>query len=301
MDIDLYVGGHCGRVQGEPQDLGGKRMFTAAHKPERVVHREPIEGTVDSGAFTDVMEDRRLTLEAALDRQLAWEGSATDKWGVPFAADGFVSYDRLIDEKWIAGQRHKRRWSVKEGESAVAETIAAAQYLAGRREHLAPRRLILSCQGVDAYQYQECVAEVLKVASPNDWIGLGGWCILGMRKSWMPTFWQTLRLVLPMIAASGVRHIHIFGVMYEPALGGLLYLADQHTLADGSQQFTVSTDSTKPVLACTWKNWKKAGARERYWRDNVAWWKETLANLRQSKEHYKAPPNIPPARQETFL
>jgi hypothetical protein len=109
----------------------------------------------------------------------------------------------------------------------------------------------------------------------------------------MPTFWQTLRLVLPMIAARSVQHVHIFGVLFLPALGGLLWLAEQHGL-------TVSTDSTAQVLACTWKNWKKADARERYWRDNVAWWIKTLANLRQS-EHYKKPPEIAPARQECFL
>lgn len=293
MGVRLFVGGHCGRVQGEPQDLGGDRMFTAAHQPERVTHAGPVCGVLDSGAFTDVVADRRLTPEAALDRQLAWEKTASRKWGTPFVAERFVSYDRLIDEKWTNGKREKRRWSVAEGEAAVAETIAAAKHLVSQRDTLAPRRLILSCQGVDAYQYQECTAEVLKLATPDDWIGLGGWCILGIRRRWMPTFWQTLRLVLPMIAVVGVPHIHIFGVLFLPALGGLLHLADQHKL-------TVSTDSTAPVLACTWKDWKKAGARERYWRANVQWWQQTLANLRQSN-YYKKPPVIAPARQECFL
>lgn len=291
--IELYVGGHCGRVQGEPQDLGGKRMFTAAHKPEKVVHAQPVEGALDSGAFTDVMENRRLDVESALVRQLAWERIASEKWGQAFQAARLVSYDRLIDEKWTGTARAKQRWTVKEAESAVAETIAAAKHLDSQRAVLAPRRLVLSLQGVDAFQYQECAVEVLKLAASDDWIGLGGWCILGMRKRWMPTFWQTMRLVLPIIAASGVRHIHIFGVLYLPVLGGLLHLADHYGL-------TVSTDSTAPVLACTWKDWKKAGARMRYWRDNVRWWQTTLATLRQS-EHYTAPPTIPPARQETFL
>ncbi len=81
--------------------------------------------------------------------------------------------------------------------------------------------------------------------------------------------------------------------MWRPALGGLLYLADRHGL-------TVSTDSTAPVLACTRKNQKKAGVKRPYWRENVAWWQNTLANLRQS-DYYQAPPEIAPARQETFL
>jgi hypothetical protein len=106
-------------------------------------------------------------------------------------------------------------------------------------------------------------------------------------------FWQTMRLVLPQIAASGVKHIHIFGVLFLKAMGGLRWLADQYGLE-------VSTDSTAPVLACTWKNWKKAGARDPYWRNNVKWWIDTLANLRET-DYYKEPPRLAPARQETFL
>jgi hypothetical protein len=85
-------------------------------------------------------------------------------------------------------------------------------------------------------------------------------------------------------------------VLYQPALGGLLWLADQHHI-------TVSTDSTKPVKDCLWKDAtsrRKAGARCDNWRENVAWWKNTLANLRES-EYYKAPPRLEVARQEVFL
>lgn len=290
--VRLLVGGHASRVQGERQDLAGYRMFTAAHRAQRVTYTTPLYGTLDSGAFSDPPH-KRLTTDRALDRQLAWEIHASSTWSMPFRASGLVSYDRLIDEKWTNGRREKRRWSVSDGESAVTETIAAAQYLASQRTDLAPRRLILSCQGVDAYQYAECVTEVLKVATPDDWIGLGGWCIIGMRQTWMPTFHQTMRLILPQIKAAGIGHVHIFGVLFLPALGGLSWLADQHEL-------TISTDSTAPVLACTWQNWKKAGARHRYWRDNVRWWTETLANLRQSV-YYKEPPMLEASRQEVLF
>lgn len=292
MGVRLFVGGHCAKVQGEYQDLGGDRMYTAAHRPERVRHVGPLQGLLDSGAFTDPPH-KRLTPEAALKRQLAWEQIASSKWDAPFQAHGLVSYDLLIDETWTCNQRHKRRWSLQAAERAVRTTVEAAAYLASQRERLAPRRLILSAQGVDALQYAECAAGVLQYAHPSDWFGLGGWCILGRQRRLLPIFWQTLRLVLPMIAARGIRHVHIFGVLFLPALGGLLWLADQHDL-------TVSTDSTAPVLACTWKNHKKAGARERYWKDNVRWWQETLAGLRQSP-YYRKPPEIAPARQECFL
>lgn len=293
--VRLFVGGHAGTVQGEREDLAGDRCFTAAHPPQAARNRAASEicGLLDSGAFTDPPH-KRLTPEAALDRQLAWERWAARIWqSDPWQAQALVSYDLLIDEKWIAGAKQKQRWSVSEGDMAIAETIAAARYLASQRARIGARTLVLSCQGVDAYQYQECVNEVLSVAQPHDWIGLGGWCIIGMRQAWMPTFWQTMRLVLPQIKAAGIGHIHIFGVLFLKAIGGLSWLADQYGL-------TVSTDSTAPVLACTWKNWKKAGARHPYWRDNVKWWVDTMANIRETP-FYRAPPLLTPARQETFL
>lgn len=294
MSIRLFVGGHCSRVQGEPQNLAGDRMFTAAHPPQTVPFAADaqITGLLDSGAFSDPPH-KRLTPEQALDRQLVWEQRATDKWRIPFRAVGLVSYDLLIDETWTAGERHKRRWSVRDAERAVCITVEAAAYLASQRERIAPRGLILSAQGVDALQYAECAAGVLQHTVPGDWIGLGGWCILGRHTRLLPVFWQTIRLVLPMVRVAGVSHIHIFGVLYLPALGGLLWLADQYGLS-------ISTDSTAPILACTWKNQQKAGARRPYWRENVIWWQETLTHLRQSP-HYRKPPEIAPARQECFL
>lgn len=291
--ITLYVGGHASRVQGEAQTLGGKRMFTAAHRPQIVPRFDaPIDGWLDSGAFTDAPQDR-LTPDRALDRQLAWEGQASDKWSLPFQATALVSYDLLIDETWVAGERFKRRWSVREADRAVDVTIAAAAYLASQRARVAPRRLVLSAQGVDALQYAECAAAVLQHAQPGDIFGLGGWCILGRQRTLMPAFWTTLRLVLPMVVVAGLADVHIFGVLYLPALGGLLWLADQYGLQ-------VSTDSTSPILNCTWKDKKKSGARCAYWRDNVAWWIATLAELRSSP-FYREPPDVAPMRQLDLL
>lgn len=98
----------------------------------------------------------------------------------------------------------------------------------------------------------------------------------------MHQFWVTCRRVLPLIADAGIRRVHIFGVMYRPALGGLLWLADRHGLA-------VSTDSSGPVLATTWKNQKKAGAVYPTWEENVAWWQRELANLRHSDFYRELP------------
>lgn len=283
--IRLYVGGHASTVQGEVQNLTGYRCFTAARRPQvcRMDVNE-IEGLLDSGAFSDAPESR-LTPDQALARQLRWEDQASSKWGGRWQAAGLVSYDRLIDETWIDGARHKRRWSVADADKAVAETVEAARFLASRRRELWPRQLFLACQGVDAGQYRDCVAEVLKVANPDDCLGFGGWCILGRYKRLLPEFFKTLDLSLPLIARAGLTRVHIFGVLWEPALAGMLWLADEYGLS-------VSTDSSAPILACTWKNQAKAGVRVACgrWRCNVGWWRRHLAGLRESR-FYRNPLN----------
>lgn len=292
--ITLYVGGHSGTIQKEREDLEGERCFTAAWPPKPAVFANPtnVSAILDSGAFTDKPENR-LTPEQALSRQLAWEQKASDKWSCDWQARALVSYDMLIDETWIAGQKHKRRWSIWDAERAVAETVDAANYLASQRDRLAPRTLILPAQGVDSTQYTECVAEVLKATQPGDIFGLGGWCILGRNTRMLPVFWQTINRVLPMVKAASLDRIHIFGVLYLPALGGLLWLADEVGLS-------VSTDNSRPILDCSFPNPQRAGCRFPYWRDNVAWWKSTLASLRQS-EYYRRPPRLEVSRQLSFL
>jgi hypothetical protein len=288
--VALYVGGDPARCP-----LDGRRCFTAAQRPRTRLDATRVTALLDSGAFSDP-PPRRLDPERALERQLAWERRATAFWppGSPWRAEALVSYDRLIDEIWTPGPdglglaRHKRRWTVAAAEGAVRETVEAARYLVAQRVRLAPRRLVLACQGVDAVQYRECVAEVLKVTTPGDWLGLGGWCVLGRwRRRWLPAFWETLHACLPLVSSAGIRRVHVFGVLWPQALGGLLWLADRHGLA-------VSTDSSAPLLAATWPDPKKAGVRAATYRGNVAWWRRRLATLRGSP-HYRAPPR--PTRQ----
>ena len=292
-DVRLYVGGHGSAFAA----LAGDRCFSAAHDAGTVRMDAPADtvAILDSGAFTDGPADR-LTPAQALTRQLNWERAVAWRSGMPqWRAQALVSYDLLIDETWVSGHKSKRRWSVREAERAVGVTVDAAAYLASQRAHLAPRRLILSAQGVDALQYADCMRSVLTYATPADWIGLGGWCILGRFTSWLPTFWATLYEVLPLIAAANVSNVHLFGVLYQPALGGLLWLADRHGLR-------VSVDSSAPARsgACTTDAArKKAGARSETWEGNVAWWVHRLATLRQSA-YYRQPPHIPAVRQQTL-
>lgn len=282
--VTLYVGADCGSIQGRRFNLTGPRMFNGQYGPFGKFLPEEVrrlDGWCDSGAFNDPPA-KRLTPDAALARQLRWEGRAADKWGEPYRHKAVVSYDLLIDEKWVGGAKRKERWGVQEADRAVRVTVDAAAYLAGQRERLAPRRLVMACQGVDCCQYAECAAGVLEHCRPGDVFGLGGWCILGLHRKWLPVFWAALRKVLPMVAAAGLTRVHVFGVMWQTALGGLVWLADRHRL-------TVSTDSKKAAMDCTWKDLKKAGALADTWEENVRLWKEKLATLRHS-EFYREPP-----------
>jgi hypothetical protein len=293
--VTLYVGADAGTVQGRRFALAGPRMFNGSYGPNSKFAPDEvpaIDGWCDSGAFNDAPEDR-LTPDAALARQLAWERKASAKWGTEYRHTAVVSYDLLIDEKWVGGRRKKERWTVAEADRAVRVTVDAAAYLAAQRDRLAPRRLVLACQGVDAIQYAECAAGVLPHCRPGDVFGLGGWCILGWFKSWIPTFWAAARRVLPAVAAAGLDRVHIFGVTYLPVLGGLLWLCDRHGLA-------LSTDSSGPVLSVTWKNVKQAGAKHPTWEGNVAWWRAAIAGLRSSP-HYREPPARAVSRQQTLF
>jgi hypothetical protein len=282
--VKLYTGADCGSIQGRRFNLLGARMFNGQYGPFGRFTPEEVpllEGWCDSGAFNDP-PDKRLTAEAALARQLRWEEKASAKWNAEYRHKALVSYDLLIDEKWTAGKKRKERWGVKEADAAVKTTIEAARYLASQRSQLKPRRLVMAIQGVEESQYAECAAGVLEHCTPDDIAGLGGWCILGLQKSWLPTFWASMRKVLPMVAKAGLTRVHIFGVMWQKALGGLVWLADRNRLV-------VSTDSKKAALDCTWKDAKKAGAKCETWEENVRWWQRELADLRSSP-HYREPP-----------
>lgn len=290
----LYVGADAQNVQRRRLNLTGHRCFSGAYGPKSRFTAEEaaqVTGLLDSGAFSDSPADR-LDPATALERQFRWESEAERWWHYPWRAEALVSYDLLIDEKWTGCIRKKERWSVAEADRAVRVTVDAAAYLVAQRERLTPRCLVLACQGVDAGQYAECVSGVLTHARPGDWIGLGGWCILGVYRSWLPVFKQAMRRVLPLVASAGLNRVHIFGVLWPPALGPLLWLCDALGL-------TLSTDSSGPVLQTTWKDRVKAGSYAETWEENVAVHQQRLVGLRDT-EHYREPSSDVGRRQLTL-
>jgi len=124
---------------------------------------------------------------------------------------------------------------------------------------------------------------------------LGGWCIIGKRpKQMMTVFRESLTLTLPLLADAGIQHVHIFGVIYAPALGLLLRYADEYGLR-------VSTDSAGPsVRPAAFGQWGYAD-----WKDpnyvrrppnergperihHVAAVRQWLAHFRQTQYYQKA-------------
>lgn len=206
----------CGSVQLSPVRVNSKTRKTITKVPDcGSLNFSKTKLLYDSGAFTDVLTNCRVTPAEALKRQLL-----TLKQLPKLQKILLVSYDLLIDEKYIDGKRTKERWTVEEGAIAVETTVTAAKYLNSQRDKLPDITLVQSCQGVDAEQYKFCVEQVLSYCKSPDCIGLGGWCILGKKKSWLPTFFQVINEVVPIIASAGIKHIHIFGVTwYKPIQG----------------------------------------------------------------------------------
>lgn len=164
---------------------------------------------IDSGAFQDVGNETRLSFDMALERQLEFEKTVT-KDGRP--AEAIVSYDRLVDEQMGDSGQFKARVSAEESISYVEETINAAKFLVSKRDELKPRRLILSCQGTTVEQYLDCLRQILAIATPDDIIGFGGFCIISKNKEYEEQFYDVVYQGFPMIREKGITRVHIFGV-----------------------------------------------------------------------------------------
>lgn len=216
-------------------------------KPERALpsRQAPASSRIaqDSGAFSD-SPGQRLDYGAALDRQQ----QHAERYGYANQIGARASYDLLIDEKWSVGQRHKARWTESEADDAVEQTIAAAAFLDQHRDGLPA---VMSAQGVNAQQYLRCTQRILRYLRPaqSDILGLGGWCITGMMPTQiMPSFRETMQLLIPFLGREGIRRVHVWGVCYARASGLLLRLCDEWSIA-------LSTDSAGPNIRPNFGRW----------------------------------------------
>lgn len=217
----------------------GSSIRTKKETPVKVPN-----GTIviqDSGAFSDGINER-VSFDDALNRQI----NHSSKFNYHHMISHRASYDLLIDEKWIDGKRQKERWNEEDARFAVKETINSAKYLVNNRNE---KDLILSAQGVTTAQYVKCCDEILPMMNSNDIFGMGGWCVLGIKKNKLrKSFREIICEIVPRVANSGINRIHIWGVLYAPALGELLWLCDKYKIK-------LSTDSSGPQKRPIFGSW----------------------------------------------
>jgi len=281
-DVKLYVGAGPTKLNGEPVILNGSRCFSAAYRPSKInakiLDPQKVQILLDSGAYTDRTKNKRLNPQKALARQLFWEKTISKIWQINnYHVEAIVSYDFLIDEFIIKNVMSPIKWSIETARAALETTIANAKYLTALRKELAPRQLVLVCQGINFQQYLECIERILDFAKPGDILGFGGWSKLGASRTYFKqSFLDLIDAASPRIARAGISKIHIFGTMCLQSLALALYLLDRY-------EIQLSVDSTKPLLEQTWRNFKTTGIKGRTWQESVNWWQINLAYLRTSK------------------
>lgn len=197
----------------------GRAMVNPHYQSISVCPRAEI--LVDSGAFQKKDMQNRLTPEQAFKRQRKFEYDRRPPDGRPWR---LVSYDCLrgVDEELVQTasgvSRIKTRGSATTAAPAVALTIEAAEYYRKRADDV-EGGIAYSAQGATVEQYLACVRALLDLARPEkDWLALGGFCIIGMQRSLLPQFLETLSQVAPLVRAAGLEQIHVLGVAFPDAL-----------------------------------------------------------------------------------
>ncbi len=242
----------------------------------------------DSGAFSDG-PGTRLTFEQVLRRQ----ETHAKRYGYADQIAARASYDLLIDEMWsedeaIGGifRRHKRRWTEAAAEEAVGETVQAARFLAAP-VHRNGIPCVLSAQGVSPAQYLRCVQQIVPLLQDGDWLGLGGWCVVGKFPAQMlPLFRETMALVIPFLGREGIGRVHLWGVIFAPALADLLWLCSQY-------QIVLSTDSIGPAVRPALGRWGYAD-----WCD---WSYQSAPSLPPEREWEAAPSPVRTADGQSLM
>lgn len=234
----------CGRGGEDKHGKARKQKVNSVYVPDGC-----HEVILDSGAYSDTTYQRQ-TFEDALARQLKHART----FDYINKLSHIASYDVLIDEQDRDGERVKARWDVDLADYAVKKTVQAAEYLIQQRAYLRQQvghdvGLVLSAQGVDAKQYLRCAEQIIPLLDPErDIFGLGGWCILGQQRNLLPTFFETMNVLIPMLKKYRIKRAHIWGVCFAEALGPLLWLCDHDdTHWDERNRIQLSTDSVGPT------------------------------------------------------
>ncbi len=271
----------CGKTE---ETKAVNRVSVAPNKVKHVL--------IDSSAFSDkielsqgtIVKNGRLSFEDALHRQIthAYQFHYVEQ------VRHLASYDLLIDETWLDGERSKQRWSRNAAEYAVRETVNAAAYLAQQRRRLRkvfghPVGLVLSAQGVEVEQYMHCAEQIVPYLEDGDIFGLGGWCITGLLPSLiLPCFKQVMNELIPFLASHGIKRVHVWGVIMPEALAFLYMLCTRYGISP-------STDSSGPCRYPILGNWGYGS-----WRNNAYPVPPILESCKAVDIHGKKAPTCSP-------
>jgi hypothetical protein len=183
---------------------------------------------MDSGAFQDTDNGKRVTVEQALERQLKFE----EKIGM--ISERIVAYDYIGN---------------------VEETIKANHFLASKREELKPRQLVLMIQGMTTREYIHCLVETLKVATPDDCIGLGGVAMSGRVNDIKFKLLDSFKIGLPVIYNNKIKDMHIFGVGTFKVLKEIAEIKDVLKMAGvNADDLNISCDTSSFEIMSTMGN-----------------------------------------------
>lgn len=208
---------------------------------------------IDSGAFQDKQKESRVSLDEALQRQLKYEKH------IGIMAERIVAYD-YIDN--------------------VEETIKANQYLASKRDELAPRQIILMVQGTDTREYIHCLTETLKVAKSGDCIGFGGVALSGKVNDLKFKLLDAFKIGLPIIYNTQITDIHIFGV------GTFTVLKEVMSVVKVFEQLGI--DTTKLNISCDTSSFELNSTMGRVVNEELEKWEKVFSKQQKYINYHPA-------------
>jgi hypothetical protein len=153
--------------------------------PNITIKNKNIKILMDSGAFQDTSDNKRISPEQSITRQLKLETV------VGMTSQKIVAYDYIGN---------------------VEQTSENNRYLISKRMQLYPRQLVLMVQGETISEYLDCLQRTLEISSSFDCIGFGGVALAGRHKDIKNKLITTLNLCLPMLLEKQITNVHIFGV-----------------------------------------------------------------------------------------
>lgn len=221
--MEFYPSKNNNRLNAQPfyPDLiTGKAMINPFY-PVMVSSLSKI--LCDSGAFQrngTTKHKKADTAEIALQRQLGLEATIEERHGREWHYEALVTLDQVlgVDEFIVEGKQVKQRGTEETARPAIKFTLESAEYYASQRSKIRGN-IIFACQGATPEQYvNECVTPMLDIMQKGDWLGLGGFCIIGKVPSLKPLFYATLERCIPLAKRKGITRFHILGVTAPDAI-----------------------------------------------------------------------------------